>query len=86
MEYERTNFSYADQYVGAERVSSLGQLPTHRQVIYGRTFSAMWNRKQFDAIEHYKAPARWSWSDLGYMFVGICVFAVAIYAAIRFIF
>lgn len=58
---ERTSYTPIDQYLSTPRVSSMGQLPAHRQIIYGRTFGARWNRNDFAGIEHHPGHgARWS--------------------------
>lgn len=81
---ERSSYTPDDQYI-TSRISSMGQLPTHRQVLYGRTYSARFNRSEFAGIEHYKNRARWAWSDLGYMALGLATFITIGYAIVRFI-
>lgn len=86
MDFERTSYNPVDQYLATPRQSTMGELPAHRQAIYGRTFSARWNRNQFAGIEHYKVVHRFAWSDFGYSLVGIAFFAVVGYGIVRFFF
>lgn len=83
MEYERTIFTPIDSY-RTQRISSLSELPAHRQIIYGRTFSARWNPSDFTGVTRYRPIHKTRWSDLGYMLVGAAFFAVVIYGIVRF--
>lgn len=84
MDYERTSYNEIDKYLPTPRQSTMGELPAHRQIIYGRTFSARWNRNEFAGIEHYKAAHRFAWSDLGYSLIGLAFFTVIGYGIVRF--
>lgn len=75
MDYQRTTFRPIDGY-RTQRVSQMSELPAHRQIIYGRTFSSRWNPSDFTGITRYRSLHKFAWSDFGYSLVGIAFFAV----------